>query len=425
MDQTPINVAINAQIDPLEAGGIQTSCNSLIRGLQNASARIKLKVLTQPQWVSSYSGICGSECTVHPIDMAEIAPITKAPPARLRNIYPKLPQPGRQLVDQLTRIHRDRVMEKRSLAGSENTQYLQSLGIDVLHFCYPRMFAHSLPYIFEPHDLQHEVMPEYFSEEELGWRKIHYRHGCQNARFVVCGSVFTKQDIIKFYEVDPQRIAVIPRTTLDDTAPQRTDAPSIALPQRFALYPASTYPHKNHQRLIQAVEIMAQQPGVIPILCTGIKTEHFPQLEQALRERNLSDLVRFTGPLSDAEIRWAYRQAEFVVFPSLYEGSSQALLEALANKKYVVAAHQTSNPETLGAAADYFDGLSVDDMASTILRAMQQTRGPVQIVQRAEEQLMHFDWDKATTAFSALYKAAADHPLSDEENNALNAAVSQ
>ena len=423
-----VHVAINAQIDPEQAGGIQTSCNSLIQQLQQHAGAIQLSVLTKAEFSAGYRTISAQPDAVHAVTLDEIGPLSDAPPNRLKGLHHALPQGLQQNLQTLTRSYRRSRLSRREQAGPANDRLLQALGINVLHFAYPRRFAHSLPYVFEPHDLQHEVMPEYFSQDELTWRKAHYRSGCRDATYVVCGSQFTKSDIVRFYQVNPEQVAVIPRSTISRTGnpadTRRGNTEPQTWPDHFALYPAATYPHKNHQRLIEAMARIRGEEGVIPILCTGIQTQHYPQLAAEVDRLELGHLIRFTGALSADAIRQAYAKAQLLVFPSLYEGSSQALLEALTANLQIVAAQQTSNPETLGAAADYFDGLSVADMASTLLQNMRQPKPAAEVAAACKEQLQHFDWSRAITTFTALYKHAANTPLSAEENNALNAAIS-
>ena len=84
-------------------------------------------------------------------------------------------------------------------------------------------------------------------------------------------------------------------------------------------------------------------------------------LTPAQRERLI-----FTGFVSEFVKYRLIAHAEFMVFPSLYEGFGIPALEALSLGKPVLAARTSSFPEVIGAAGVYFDPLSVAEFAAAL-----------------------------------------------------------
>src|SRR5204862_809996 len=89
--------------------------------------------------------------------------------------------------------------------------FLRARRASVLHFPYPIWFGTSLPFLYEPWDLQHRHHPELFHPAEWRWRDRLYREGCEQAALVVTATRWTKRDIVEQYGIPARRIAVIPR----------------------------------------------------------------------------------------------------------------------------------------------------------------------------------------------------------------------
>ncbi len=212
-----------------------------------------------------------------------------------------------------------------------------------------------------------------------------------------------------------------------DVTPEReaVAAAEASLPERFMLYPAMTFPHKNHLRLFEAMARLRDRAGLkLQLVCTGRAYAPFhPELKDAVKRLGLADQVRFLGVVSDELLAVCYRRARFVVFPSLLEGHSQSLLEALWRRRPVVGASQSSIPETVGDAGLLFDGLDVEAMAGALQRAWTDDGLLAALAAGAEGGFDRYRWDRALLTLTACYKAAAGRALSPAEGGALGRAL--
>ena len=235
---------------------------------------------------------------------------------------------------------------------------------------------------------------------------------------------------MRWYGVPASKVAVIPRSSSMARAmlmPHETAAlaAQAALPERFMLYPAMTFPHKNHLRLLQAMALLRDRKGMkLQLICTGRAYAPFQdEIDDAVRTLGLTDQVRFLGVVSDELLSTCYSRARFIVFPSLLEGHSQALLEALWRRRPVVAANQSSIPETVGAAGLLFNGLDVEAIAQALERAWTDDGLMDRLGWATEGSLGRYRWDRALLTFAACYKTAAGRELSAPERAALDRAL--
>ena len=194
--------------------------------------------------------------------------------------------------------------------------FYESLGCDVIHFPFQTFVRCELPTIYNPHDLQHLHHPEFFAPSALDWRATAYPSACHAAHTVVVASQFVKQDIVRHYGVRQNKVQVIPWAPPPATLAPSSPAVSFsavrkkyALPNcAFALYPAMTWEHKNHLRLLEALAHLRDRRALrVNLVCTGHQTDFWPRIERRLLELELQEQVKFVGLVSYDELRAIYR----------------------------------------------------------------------------------------------------------------------
>jgi hypothetical protein len=140
-----------------------------------------------------------------------------------------------------------------------------------------------------------------------------------------------------------------------------------ALPARYVLYPANTWRHKNHQRLIEGLAHYRDLYGEAPALVlTGVGKEGQARLEGAVESHGLGGLVRTLGYVPRDELPTLYAGAACLVFPSLFEGFGIPLVEAMLVGCPIAAANVTSIPEVVGDAGVFFDPLDPADICRAL-----------------------------------------------------------
>ena len=429
-----VTVALNALINPANAGGSESSALSILTSFRDGGPPdIEMLVTALPPYARRMAEIRGDTDKVIVWPWPEFTPVSSEPTkAWARRLRRRLGDGALgRLFDDHSRAANERTFLKTMPGRAEVDALLDRYGVDVAHFTYPVAWPTRRPFIFEPHDIQQHHFPEFFSADVLAWRRKAYGAGIRGAAFVVCGTWWTKQDIMHWYGVAADKVAVIPRSSAmgrAEVSPEREAAlaSEAGLTGAFMAYPAMTFPHKNHLRLFEAMARLRDRQGLqLQLVCTGrIYGPFHPQLEAAVRRLGLQDQVRFLGVVSDELLAVCYRRARFVVFPSLLEGHSQSLLEALWHGRAIIAASQSSIPETIGGAGLLFDGEDVEAMAVALQRAWTDDALIGDLEAKAPAASDHCRWDQAILALTACYKSAAGRPLGPAEQAALDRALS-
>lgn len=319
----------------------------------------------------------------------------------------------------------------RFFVPSSNGFY-ESLNCDVVHFPYQEYVFCEQPTVYNPHDLQHLHFPQFFSPDEFARRETVYRAACAAAKYVAVASRFVKRDIEENYGIDADKIQIIrwaaPPANANAKENAGKDGESLVLQkyeidadQPFAIYPAMTWEHKNHIRLLEAIALLRDGENLkINLVCTGDRNAFFPVIERRLRELKLDEQVKFTGVVSLEELSALYFRARFVVVPTLFEAASAPLFEAWQHDVAVACSTVTSLPEQAAGAALLFNPLSVEAIADALKKM--NSDEPLRATLRAAgaARLRDFSRERTLKSYRALYRKAAGQKLNDEDRYLLD-----
>lgn len=244
-------------------------------------------------------------------------------------------------------------------------------GLDVMHYpmTVPLPHVRGLPTVLTLQDMQHREHPEWFSRPELLFRRAAYDRAAQHAGRVVTATEHARDQIVEHLAIDQDRIDVIAHG-IDHArfspSPAAADArlTSLRLPDRFLLYPANMWPHKNHERLVQAVA--AAEDRQIGLVLTGQDYGRLDLLLAHARRLGVGGRVAHLGHVDADVIPALYRSATGMIFPSLFEGFGIPVIEAMACGCPVAASNRSALREVVGDAGVLFDATDIGAIAAAI-----------------------------------------------------------
>ena len=222
-----------------------------------------------------------------------------------------------------------------------------------------------IPIVLSMHDIQYVSLPDNFSALKRLWLRHAVPVGLRRAGVVTVPSAFVRSSLTAAYGPDVQPVVVVPhgvpanfgrREAIDDEALRRR----YTVPGPFVLYPAATYPHKNHEVLLDAMALLPPSSELKLVLIGGTGRAEAAVLE-AIDGHGLWPRVVRTGRVPDADRDGLLHLADALVFPSRYEGFGAPVAEAFAAGIPVLASDATALPEVVGDAGLL---LSPDDAAA-------------------------------------------------------------
>ncbi len=384
-----LNIGLNAQLHPGDAGGTAQNFARLVRALSAVSRGETVTLIGKKEHSGWLQNLVNGP---HRVLAADVLPPAKRLTGFRTGLYT------------LRRTLRA-VMGQRSFAW-----YLRRAGVNVVHFPFQQWHATDLPFIYEPWDLQHLHLPEFFTPVEIQLRETSYRQGCEQAALVVTACHWTKQDIIRHYGIPSEKIAVIRRGAFDHPvhplAPDqaRQTLAALGLESGYLLFPAKDFPHKNHLLLFEALARVRRRGLDARLVCCGrLRDKNRHDWTRYLEQLALTGQVHLLGRVEDSVMPALYCGARALVFPSLFEGLGIPILEAFAYGLPVVTTRVTCIPEVAQDAAFYADGRSADSLADAIARIYTEESAVAHCRRRGRELLGAYDWEQAARLFLACY----------------------
>ncbi len=247
-------------------------------------------------------------------------------------------------------------------------------GCDIYHGLsheLPRGIQKRCPTVVTIHDLIFRKDPSLYPLVDRLIYHLKWAHSCRIADRIIAVSTQTKQDLVEIYEVDEDRVQVIP-PPVDDrhmgpTGP--TDLPDkYALPATFLLYVGSITRRKNLLGLLQALD--QSDPGqVAPLVVIGSGGgPYWKEVQSYVTERGMRDRVHLLGSVANEDLPNFYRAAVAMVYPSHYEGFGIPIVESLMCGTPVVTSCTSAMPETAGPGAILVDPASIEEIADALQR---------------------------------------------------------
>jgi glycosyltransferase involved in cell wall biosynthesis len=305
---------------------------------------------------------------------------------------------------------------------------IEAAGVDVIHFGLTLGFLTQVPSIYQPHDLQHVHLPDFFGPDEIARRDLTYRVFSERAELAVMMTSWGKEDLVRRYDLDPQRVAVVPGGSVLSNYPVPSDADlaevrrNLDLPDQFILFPAQTWRHKNHLALIEALAVLRDRHGLeVTAICPGKHTDHLAEIEARAAELGLSRAIRFPGFVTPLELRSLYTLATAMVFPSLFEGWGLPVSEAMSVGLPVACSDIPSLRDVAGDAALTFDPGSPEQIADRVVQLWGDEGLRRSLAERGKRRSDEFSFDHTALLFRAHYRQIGGRPLSEQDRELLDA----
>jgi glycosyltransferase involved in cell wall biosynthesis len=246
--------------------------------------------------------------------------------------------------------------------------------IDILHCPYQFIpGVKGVKLITTQHDVQELHFPEFFTAEQRASRAINTLDTLFRADKIIVSYKHVYDDVAKYYKFTANKIEIILLTMnklwfdkfLSENS-QKLIYDKFEF-QKYLLYPAATWMHKNHENLLKTLVYLRDNKNfIVNLYCTGSINDHGEYLLNLVKEYKLENQVKFLGSVSNEELYFLYKNAYAAIIPSLYEAGSFPLIESIFLKIPVLCSNVTSLPETIGDERYVFDPKNILDIADKI-----------------------------------------------------------
>jgi glycosyltransferase involved in cell wall biosynthesis len=227
-------------------------------------------------------------------------------------------------------------------------------------------------------------------------------------------SMATAQDLKRWFDVSTDRMCIVSAPIEESFKPMPAEdivafRAQHHLPDKFWLYVAHCYPHKNHFNLFNAyAQLKKQRSAAWPLVLRGKRHQMGSDLDALADRLGIRGDITWLPPLEDREMPLLYSAAGSMIFPSLFEGGGIPIKEALACGCPVLAADIPATREFAGDAAILFDGKNIDAMADALHAFEEDDNVRLACCRRGLERVERYRPKHISEQLVAAYKKAAE-----------------
>jgi len=241
--------------------------------------------------------------------------------------------------------------------------------------------------------------------------------GCARfSRAIITSSECSKKDIVAHLGVREEKVVVIHDGC--DQSLFNPDPPDIAalaalrarlgIYKPYLLHHGTIQPRKNLKRLIEAFRRMLAENAALDfdLVLAGRRGWASDDIVNAAAKHDERGRVILAGILGDSDLALLIKGASLAVVPSLYEGFSLPMVEAMACGVPTIASNTSCLPEISGNALAYFDPLSVEDIAACMQKVLRDSDLGLRLGQKGIARAREFNWERcARQTLDVLAKA--------------------
>ncbi|MFQ5343414.1 MAG: glycosyltransferase family 4 protein [Anaerolineae bacterium] len=273
-----------------------------------------------------------------------------------------------------------------------------------------------VPAIVTVHDLGYLAYPQAHGRFDRWYLDWTTRRHARVAAHLLADSEATRQDLIRHYGADPNRINIV-YPGLDPAFRPIDDPDQLAVVRSrygihsdYVIHVGTLQPRKNLDRLLDAFEridnsqltihnsqfqlVFAGKPGWLAS-------------DLLARATAMGDRVRLLGHVTQTDLPALISGARALAMPSLYEGFGFPVLEAMACGTPVVASNVSSLPEVAGDAALLVDPHDTNALADALAHILTDEDLRAELRRRGLQRARQFTWQRAAQQTLTILESVA------------------
>lgn len=271
----------------------------------------------------------------------------------------------------------------------------------------PDVYVNAEKIVTTVHDFSFYLNPEWHPKERVSFLEKNFWKRVYDSNYIITGSEFTKEEIIKYTKFDADKITVIYHGIDHDVFKQYDDKSMEAfkqknnLPDKFLLFVGSIEPRKNLITLLKAYNLLSDEiRDEYPLVLVGFKGW---ENKEVMKEVKRSNSIKYLGYLNDYELAYTYNMASLFIYPSLYEGFGIPPLEAFACGTPVLVSNSSAMPEVCQDIPFYIDPYDVEDIREKTMQILLDETLQKVHIKNGLAYCKKFTWDESAKRHQDLF----------------------
>ncbi|HHI04244.1 MAG TPA: glycosyltransferase family 1 protein [Candidatus Woesearchaeota archaeon] len=229
--------------------------------------------------------------------------------------------------------------------------------------------------------------------------------GLNEADLIIANSNFTKNNVIRHYNINPDKIKVVhwgidpdnPYYKLGYSSPMNRNEKIVLFLGRITIQKGPDY-------FIEVAKKVLDFKKDVHFVIAG-SGDMLPRIIERAVELGISDKVTFTGFLKGADVHRAFQMADLYVMPSTSEPFGLVALESLKNNTPILVSKQSGVSEVVHNAlkVDFWD---IDEITNKIVNVLNYEELHDELRKNSFEEVQKFDLIKPAEKCIDVYNEA-------------------
>ncbi|MFX0091774.1 MAG: glycosyltransferase family 4 protein [Candidatus Hodarchaeota archaeon] len=230
-----------------------------------------------------------------------------------------------------------------------------------------------------------------------------FRQEYEKAELIITLSEVTKENIIKYYGIDRNKIEVIP----NGVAPEECNferRPENSGRLKIVLFPSTIEVKKGFHYLVEAMtKVRKKFPETILMVCGRIYVNERKMFKEIIERKRKESGIVLAGFLPREKLFNYYREADVCCIPKLYGNMSNAILESVAQGLPIVTTKHSGFPQIdeVGIKIPSKDSKAIAEAIITLLSDPQLWRRKSE---KAQKVIKDYQWNRLAKKFVNVYK---------------------
>lgn len=290
--------------------------------------------------------------------------------------------------------------------------YIRRNGFDLFHGTnYEVPLWGGCPSVLTVHDLSLFLYPATHEDRLVRRGRRRLPIMARAASRIVTPSESVRREICEHLRVKASKVVAIPEAPRDIFRPIPAEETvetrrRLKVEDEFILFVGTIEPRKNLLTLLRAFEEILRSREFRPqLVIAGREGWLTDELYSQVEKSGVEERLRFTGYLTDEDLRALYSSCRVFVYPSLYEGFGLPPLEAMACGAPVITSRIPAVTETVGAeAARLVAPRDKQALAQNIIDLLMNEHARERLSAAGQKRAAQFSWEKTARLTLKVYE---------------------
>jgi glycosyltransferase involved in cell wall biosynthesis len=260
-----------------------------------------------------------------------------------------------------------------------------------------------VPAVVTIHDLIFIRFPEFYKTID---RKIYFnkvKYACDSAERIIAISEQTKDDIIRFFNVDSNKIEVVYQSVAPvfyEKGNTENLLSKYKLKKQFVLSVGTHEPRKNQLSILKAIKAEKLD---IQVVFVGKHTSYTKKMMRFISDNRMAGQVKFLTDIAENDLAGLYKLASLSVYISHFEGFGLPVIESMASGCPVITSNVSCLPETAGGAAILCEPNNFEELGKQINAVLTNEKLRNELFAKGNERAKIFHPEQFSKKMISLY----------------------